>query len=454
MAHKAAVDGADSEDDADNDYEEGGEEDSDEELDELDAENGELEAESGPEGADAHADRRRSLRGRRAVSYREKGVNEGIARRSPSPPGARPVRVGELIEVEVDEDGQGIVWRPGEVREVKRDGRFKVCINDDEEFVEEYGPQDEGSEWRRRVKYDGLKRQRRAVEHYVPEVGAARAAAASRGDGLATRVGPFRHGGRGDGDDGDGGGGRRPRRPRGDESSTMSSEGEFESRKRKSEVRLRGAVQPLNRPADRATQLPMRHSAAVAASTSARAAGAGAEGAGRHGGAAGGGGGGMRVIGPGANATAGDVQPMAVDGSVGWESVGGLQGHVEALKEMVLLPLLYPEVFARLGVTLPRGVLFHGPPGTGKTLVARALANTCSSAGQPVGPPRLQPPSATRSAAAACVPSSCRPPPCSLTRPVCVRRVRASACACVRVRAWAGRLLHAEGSGRPLEMGG
>jgi ATP-dependent 26S proteasome regulatory subunit len=45
---------------------------------------------------------------------------------------------------------------------------------------------------------------------------------------------------------------------------------------------------------------------------------------------------------------------------------------------MVLLPLLYPEVFEKFGITPPRGVLFYGPPGTGKTLMARALANTCS----------------------------------------------------------------------------
>jgi SpoVK/Ycf46/Vps4 family AAA+-type ATPase len=49
---------------------------------------------------------------------------------------------------------------------------------------------------------------------------------------------------------------------------------------------------------------------------------------------------------------------------------------------MTLLPLLYPEVFQRFGLTPPRGVLFHGPPGTGKTLLARALAASCRSNGK------------------------------------------------------------------------
>ena len=55
---------------------------------------------------------------------------------------------------------------------------------------------------------------------------------------------------------------------------------------------------------------------------------------------------------------------------------------IKALKEMTLLPLLYPEVFQRMGVTPPRGVLFHGPPGTGKTLMARALAASCRTDGK------------------------------------------------------------------------
>lgn len=55
---------------------------------------------------------------------------------------------------------------------------------------------------------------------------------------------------------------------------------------------------------------------------------------------------------------------------------------INSLKEMTLLPLLYPEVFQRFNVTPPRGVLFHGPPGTGKTLLARALAASCRSGGR------------------------------------------------------------------------
>ncbi|KAK9474053.1 P-loop containing nucleoside triphosphate hydrolase protein [Dipodascopsis tothii] len=70
--------------------------------------------------------------------------------------------------------------------------------------------------------------------------------------------------------------------------------------------------------------------------------------------------------------------------SVDFSAVGGLDGHINQLKEMIMLPLLYPEIFMRFKVTPPRGVLFHGPPGTGKTLLARALASSCSSSGQKV----------------------------------------------------------------------
>ncbi|KAL8181716.1 UNVERIFIED_CONTAM: ATPase AAA domain-containing protein 2 [Gekko kuhli] len=73
-----------------------------------------------------------------------------------------------------------------------------------------------------------------------------------------------------------------------------------------------------------------------------------------------------------------DVDPMQIDCSVRFDSVGGLSSHISALKEMVVFPLLYPEVFERFKIQPPRGCLFYGPPGTGKTLVARALANECS----------------------------------------------------------------------------
>lgn len=74
-----------------------------------------------------------------------------------------------------------------------------------------------------------------------------------------------------------------------------------------------------------------------------------------------------------------DALPVAVDSKIGFEAVGGLDGHVNALKEMVVLPLLYPDVFSRFDTQPPRGVLFTGPPGTGKTLTARALANSVST---------------------------------------------------------------------------
>ncbi|GFR39630.1 hypothetical protein Agub_g96, partial [Astrephomene gubernaculifera] len=76
-----------------------------------------------------------------------------------------------------------------------------------------------------------------------------------------------------------------------------------------------------------------------------------------------------------------EINPVAVDPSVGFDQVGGLDAYIDALKEMVFLPLVYPELFTRFNVQPPRGVLFYGPPGTGKTLVARALASHASRYG-------------------------------------------------------------------------
>ncbi|KNA24905.1 hypothetical protein SOVF_010900 [Spinacia oleracea] len=62
----------------------------------------------------------------------------------------------------------------------------------------------------------------------------------------------------------------------------------------------------------------------------------------------------------------------------GWESVAGLQDVIQCMKEVVILPLLYPEFFKNMGITPPRGVLLHGYPGTGKTLVVRSLIGSCA----------------------------------------------------------------------------
>jgi SpoVK/Ycf46/Vps4 family AAA+-type ATPase len=77
--------------------------------------------------------------------------------------------------------------------------------------------------------------------------------------------------------------------------------------------------------------------------------------------------------------TLADTDPLGIDTNIDFSVVGGLNNYINQLKEMITLPLLYPEVYSKFHITPPRGVLFHGPPGTGKTLMARALAASCSS---------------------------------------------------------------------------
>jgi len=60
---------------------------------------------------------------------------------------------------------------------------------------------------------------------------------------------------------------------------------------------------------------------------------------------------------------------------VTYEDIGGLREQIQRIREMIELPLRHPEVFDRLGIEPPKGVLLHGPPGTGKTLIAKAVAN-------------------------------------------------------------------------------
>ncbi|SFR30980.1 AAA family ATPase [Halorubrum sodomense] len=79
--------------------------------------------------------------------------------------------------------------------------------------------------------------------------------------------------------------------------------------------------------------------------------------------------------GDGARPKASDSPPAEHTAGATYEDIGGLDEELELVRETIELPLSEPEVFTRLGIDPPKGVLLHGPPGTGKTLIARAVAN-------------------------------------------------------------------------------
>ncbi|MGH9984052.1 MAG: CDC48 family AAA ATPase, partial [Nitrososphaeraceae archaeon] len=65
--------------------------------------------------------------------------------------------------------------------------------------------------------------------------------------------------------------------------------------------------------------------------------------------------------------------------AVAYEDIGGLKDEIQRVREMIELPLRHPEIFEKLGIEAPKGVLLQGPPGTGKTLLAKAVANESNS---------------------------------------------------------------------------
>ena len=87
-----------------------------------------------------------------------------------------------------------------------------------------------------------------------------------------------------------------------------------------------------------------------------------------------------------------DKAPKQATGNipkVTYEDIGGLDREISRVREMIELPLKHPELFERLGVEAPKGVLLHGPPGTGKTLLAKAVANETNASFYHIGGPEI-----------------------------------------------------------------
>jgi transitional endoplasmic reticulum ATPase len=74
---------------------------------------------------------------------------------------------------------------------------------------------------------------------------------------------------------------------------------------------------------------------------------------------------------------------------VNYEDIGGLRNEIQKVREMIELPMRHPEIFDRIGIEAPRGVLLYGPPGTGKTLLAKAVANETNANFYSIGGPEI-----------------------------------------------------------------
>jgi transitional endoplasmic reticulum ATPase len=74
---------------------------------------------------------------------------------------------------------------------------------------------------------------------------------------------------------------------------------------------------------------------------------------------------------------------------INYEDIGGLRNEIQKVREMIELPMRHPEIFDRVGIEAPRGVLLYGPPGTGKTLLAKAVANETNANFYSIGGPEI-----------------------------------------------------------------
>jgi transitional endoplasmic reticulum ATPase len=83
------------------------------------------------------------------------------------------------------------------------------------------------------------------------------------------------------------------------------------------------------------------------------------------------------------------TEPETRRADVTYDDLGGMGAALDQVREMIELPLKHPELFQRLGVSPPKGVLLHGPPGTGKTLLARAVANEADAAFHAIAGPEI-----------------------------------------------------------------
>lgn len=95
------------------------------------------------------------------------------------------------------------------------------------------------------------------------------------------------------------------------------------------------------------------------------------------------------VINPGTQLVIGKGAGEELRRAVSYEDIGGLRRELHRIREMIELPLRYPEVFERLGIDAPKGVLLHGPPGCGKTMIARAIAHETDAAFFAVNGPEI-----------------------------------------------------------------